>query len=58
MNLGNKNAKGIKVGLRSLGEGGEVWAKGSLEIPVRSVVGMLAILPGMTWHGWTGTEIM
>jgi hypothetical protein len=59
MNLGDKDAKGIRVGLRSPGEGGEVWAEGPVDIPARSVaVGVLPILPGKGWHGWTGTEIM
>jgi hypothetical protein len=59
MNLGDKNATGIKVGLRGPGKGGEVWAAGSIDIPARSVaVGVLPILAGKKWHGWTGTEIM
>jgi hypothetical protein len=59
MNLGDKDAKGIKVGLRSPGEGAEVWAQGPVDIPARSVtVAVLPILPGKKWHGWTGTEIM
>ena len=59
MNLGDQNAKGIKVGLRSPGAGGEVWAQGLVDLPARSVVAtVLPILPGKKWHGWTGTEIM
>ena len=59
MNLGDQDAKGIKVALRSTGEGGEVWAEGPVVIPARSVVAaVLPILPGKRWHGWTGTEIM
>jgi hypothetical protein len=59
MNLGEKDAKGIKVALRSPGEGGGVWAEGPVDIPARSVaVDVLPILPGKSWHGWTGTEIM
>jgi len=59
MNLGDMDAKGIKVGLRTPGEGGEIWAEGPVDIPARSVaVGLLPVLPGKGWHGWTGTEIM
>jgi hypothetical protein len=59
MNLGSKDAKGIRVRLRSPGEGGGVWAEGPVDIPARSVVvAALPILPGKKWHGWTGTEIM
>jgi hypothetical protein len=58
MNLGDKDAKGVKVGLRGPGESG-VWAEGSVDIPARSVaVGILPILPGKSWHGWIGTEIL
>jgi hypothetical protein len=47
------------VALRSPGSGGEVWAAGPVDIPARSVtVGVLPILPGKKWHGWTGTESM
>jgi hypothetical protein len=59
MNVGDKDAKGITVALRSPGVGGEVWGEGPVDIPARSVaVGVLPILPGKNWHGWTGTEIM
>ena len=59
MNLGDRNATGIKVGLRDPGKGGGVWAEGRLDIPARSVaVGALPILPGKKWHGWTGTEVI
>lgn len=59
MNLGHKNATGIKVRLRSPGKDGGVWAEGPLDLPAQSVaVGLLPILPGKKWHGWTGTEIM
>ncbi|MGA2258949.1 MAG: hypothetical protein ABSG53_30130 [Thermoguttaceae bacterium] len=59
MNLGVKKASGIKIGLRAPGEGGGVWAEGRLDIPARSVaVGVLPLLSGKNWHGWTGTEIM
>ena len=59
MNLGDKNATGIKLGLRGLGEGGGVWAEGRVDIPARSVaVGVLPILPGKKWHGWAGTEVL
>ena len=59
MNLGDKNAAGVKAGLRAPGKGGEVWAEGRLDIPARSVVvAVLPILPGKQWHGWAGTEIL
>jgi hypothetical protein len=59
MNLGDKDAKGIKVGLRSPGEDGEVWAEGPADVPARSVAAVvLPILPGKKWHGWSGSEIM
>ena len=59
MNLGDVDAKGVKVGLRTPGEGGEIWAEGSVDIPARSLaVALLPVLPGKRWHGWTGTEIM
>ena len=59
MNLGRKDAKDIKAGLRSPGEGGGVWAEGRVDIPAQSVVvAILPILPGKQWHGWGGTEIL
>jgi hypothetical protein len=59
MNLGDKDAKGVKVGLRTPGDGGEIWAEGRVEIPARSVaVSLLSILSGKRWHGWTGTEVL
>jgi hypothetical protein len=59
MNLGDQDARSVKVGLRSPGAEGEVWAEGPVDIPARSVtVGVLPILRGKKWHGWTGTEIL
>ena len=59
MNLGEKDARGIKVRLRRPGEGGEAWAEVKVDIPARSVVvALVPILPGKTYHGWLGTEIM
>lgn len=59
MNLGEKNATGVKVSLRTPGQGGEVWAEGKLDISARSVaIGLLPILPGKKWHGWAGTEVV
>lgn len=59
MNLGDTDAQRIRVGLRSPGQEGDVWASGPVDIPARAVaVGLLPILPGKKWHGWTGTEIM
>ncbi|MDP6438220.1 MAG: SUMF1/EgtB/PvdO family nonheme iron enzyme, partial [Candidatus Brocadiia bacterium] len=59
MNLGEKDAKGIKVRLRGPWEGSEVWAEGPVDIPARSlVVALLPLLPGKSYRGWLGTEIM
>jgi len=59
MNLGQKDAKGVKARLREPGGAGEVWANGRVDIPARSVVvASLSILPGKHFNGWVGTEIL
>ncbi len=59
MNLGEKDAEGVKVRLRSRGEGSEPWAAGTVGIPARSViVALVPILPGKSFRGWNGSEIM
>jgi len=58
LNMGDRDAKGIKVALRSPSDRG-VWAEGPVDIPARTVVvALLPILPGKKWHGWVGTEIL
>ena len=57
MNLGKKDASGVKVQLRDREKG--VWATGPVDIPARSVV--VALLPigeGKGFWGWGGTSIM
>ncbi|HIN76066.1 MAG TPA: hypothetical protein EYM96_07755 [Rhodospirillales bacterium] len=57
MNLGNKSAEGMKVGLRDQKKG--VWAAGLVDVPARSVVvALLPILSGKGFWGWGGTSIM
>lgn len=57
MNLGNKDAEGMKVSLRDQEKG--VWAAGPVDIPARSVVvALLPILPGKGFWGWGGTSTM
>ena len=47
MNLGEQDAKDVIVRLRNRGEGGEVWAKGIVDIPARSIaIVVLSLLPG------------
>ncbi len=60
MNLGEKDAKGVKVSLKTRGEGSEPWAAGSVDIPARSVVATaLPVLPGQSWRGWPwGSSVM
>jgi len=57
MNLGDKSAEGMKVGLRDQKKG--VWAAGLVDVPARSVVvALLPILSGKGFWGWGGTSIM
>jgi hypothetical protein len=47
MNLGEQDAKNVIVRIRHRGEGGEVWAKGVVDIPARSIaVAVLPAIPG------------
>ena len=43
MNLGERDAKDVIVRLRDEGEDGEVWAKGIVDVPARSIA--IAVLP-------------
>lgn len=57
MNLGEQDAKEVIVRLRGRGKEGEVWAKGLVDVPARSlVVATLPTLPGTGFRGWAGTE--
>ncbi len=49
MNLGEQDAKDVKVRIRHRGEGGEVWAKGIVDIPARSIA--VAVLPAIPGRG-------
>jgi len=57
MNLGKRDAKGVKVRLRDREKG--VWATGPVDIPARSVtVAVLPIGRDAGFWGWDGTSIM
>ena len=59
MNLGEQDAEEVIVRLRNRGEGGEVWAKGIVDIPARSIaIAVLPVIPGKEWTGWVGSWIM
>jgi hypothetical protein len=59
MNLGEKDARDVVVRLRNRGEGGEVWAKGMVDVPARSIaVAVLPVLAGKQWKGWVGSWLM
>jgi hypothetical protein len=58
MNLGEKDAKRVKVALRTPKQE-RPWAASSVDIPARSVaVALLPILPGKKWNGWAGSELL
>ena len=47
MNLGEQDAKDVIVRLRHRGDDGEVWAKGIVDVPARSIaIAVLPLLPG------------
>ena len=56
MNLGQKEARDVKVRLRNPADkGGDVWAEGKVNIPARSIaIAVLPVLEGHTWKVWTG----
>ncbi len=60
MNLGKRDAKGVKVRLRTRDEGSELWAAGSVDIPARSVVATaLPVLPSQRFRGLPlGSSVM
>ena len=59
MNLGRKDATEVIVRLRNRGPGGQVWAKGIVDIPANSLaVAVLPVLPGKEWNGWVGSWLM
>ena len=52
MNLGEQDAKDVIVRLRHAGEDGEVWAKGIVDVPARSIaIAVLPVLPGQERPG-------
>ena len=47
LNLGEQDAKDVIVRLRHRGDDGEVWAKGIVDVPARSIaIAVLPLLPG------------
>ncbi len=55
LNLGERDATNVIVRLRNPGKDGDVFAKGIVDIPARSVtVAVLPVVPGHKWKTWIG----
>ena len=55
LNMGEEDAKNVIVRLRNPGKDGDIFAKGIVDIPARSVgVAILPVIPGHKWKTWIG----